>query len=318
MLTIQQLVRRVNTHQRRMSPLDLIRRLDQFRIEFREGGKLSLTPKDQNAPHLALGAHAKSQLLARLGIPERYFDSCPIPLKRAQVDWFLKAEGSSKVLLRTVNGDKVRALLSSTYAVMDDADLVPQLADVLADETAQVQIADQGEALTHIRILFPKVAEEVRPGDFVQTGLHFTNSEVGIRAVRIEPLVFRLVCKNGAVRAERWGHTGFRHSGDPGRLKDAVFAAVAAAKLQSLVLAATLRKAALHKVMDPVALIEARAAIGGMSRDQVAQVLDAFKREPMSTLFGVHSAFTRAAKGQATVEARFQVERLGAGILDAT
>src|SRR5690606_16795201 len=37
------------------------------------------------------------------------------------------------------------------------------------------------------------------PGDTVQYGLVISNSDVGAGSVRVEPLVYRLVCKNGLI-----------------------------------------------------------------------------------------------------------------------
>lgn len=39
---------------------------------------------------------------------------------------------------------------------------------------------------------------EVRKGDIVQAGVMISNSEVGLGAVSIQPLVYRLVCTNNS------------------------------------------------------------------------------------------------------------------------
>ena len=44
-----------------------------------------------------------------------------------------------------------------------------------------------------------RLEAEVVPGDIVQAGLIISNSEVGLGAVNIQPLVYRLVCSNGMV-----------------------------------------------------------------------------------------------------------------------
>ena len=52
---------------------------------------------------------------------------------------------------------------------------------------------------------------EVRKGDIVQAGVMISNSEVGLGAVSIQPLVYRLVCTNGMVvndMGERRHHVG--------------------------------------------------------------------------------------------------------------
>ena len=99
-----------------------------------------------------------------------------------------------------------------------------------ADEDLTIEQADFGDEYTHLRILFPRSRAEARAGDIIQTGMHITNSEVGLRAVHIEPLVFRLVCTNGLVRPEGGGRTSIRHVGNPARLKDSVARAIEDAK----------------------------------------------------------------------------------------
>ena len=49
------------------------------------------------------------------------------------------------------------------------------------------------------------------PGDIVQAGVMISNSEVGLGAVSIQPLVYRLVCTNGMIvndMGERRHHVG--------------------------------------------------------------------------------------------------------------
>lgn len=55
------------------------------------------------------------------------------------------------------------------------------------------------------------------PGDIVQAGVIISNSEVGLGSVNIQPLVYRLVCKNGMVvndAATRRNHVGRINSAD--------------------------------------------------------------------------------------------------------
>ena len=49
------------------------------------------------------------------------------------------------------------------------------------------------------QVVNPRLEAEVTPGDIVQAGVIISNSEVGLGSVSIQPLVYRLVCKNGMV-----------------------------------------------------------------------------------------------------------------------
>ena len=51
--------------------------------------------------------------------------------------------------------------------------------------------------LYYIKVVNPRLTAEVVPGDIVQAGIIISNSETGLGAVCIQPLIYRLVCSNG-------------------------------------------------------------------------------------------------------------------------
>ena len=62
-----------------------------------------------------------------------------------------------------------------------------------------------------IKIVNHKLEMQVVPGDYVQAGVVISNSEVGLGAVSVQPLVYRLVCSNGLCVqdfGERKAHVG--------------------------------------------------------------------------------------------------------------
>lgn len=54
----------------------------------------------------------------------------------------------------------------------------------------------------YIKVINKRMELEVRPGYIVQSGIVVSNSEVGLGVLKIEPLVFRLVCTNGLIAAD--------------------------------------------------------------------------------------------------------------------
>jgi hypothetical protein len=54
----------------------------------------------------------------------------------------------------------------------------------------------------YLKVVTPKVSFEVAPGDIVQAGIVITNSEVGCGTLSVQPLVFRLVCRNGLIASD--------------------------------------------------------------------------------------------------------------------
>ena len=61
-----------------------------------------------------------------------------------------------------------------------------------------VESCDLTETRLYIKVVSP-LTREVSVGDPVQAGFVISNSEVGLGAVSVQPLVYRLSCKNGAI-----------------------------------------------------------------------------------------------------------------------
>jgi hypothetical protein len=269
------------------------------------------------AGDLVLTDRARTQLLAKLGITSAYFDRCPEDLQRMQVNHFARSNPADRgVLLRTVRGGQVRAVLSGAYTPLDDSLIVPLVADLVGDEETTIQIADFGPDHTHLRILFARTDAEVRPGDVVRTGIHISNSEVGLRSVHVDALVFRLVCTNGAVRAEGGGRTSIRHVGNPARLKDHLRGSILEARYVARRMVDDFRRSAAVQLPDPVAVIERHARSHDLTQEQVLLTLAALRRRGDATLFGAVNAFTEAAQRESTMERRYQMERAGTALLE--
>jgi hypothetical protein len=67
-----------------------------------------------------------------------------------------------------------------------------------------------------IRSFNKRLEAEVVPGDVVQAGVVISNSEVGLGAVSVQPLIYRLVCTNGMICqdfGERRAHVGRQTKG---------------------------------------------------------------------------------------------------------
>jgi hypothetical protein len=56
------------------------------------------------------------------------------------------------------------------------------------------------------RLVTPRVEYEITPGDVAQAGIVIMNSEVGQGTLSVQPLVYRLVCRNGLIASDRALH----------------------------------------------------------------------------------------------------------------
>lgn len=318
--TLNDLVRTVEDRTRRLQPVDVGTRMDGWQYEFEDsnepGRMIKLTDNPARQSEFALTRRAQCQLLSRLNIPVQYFDRCPSKLKNIQANFWAQRGGYDReVMVRSVEGNRARAILSQAYTPLDDYDVIPLIADILGDYDLRIEQADFTEDYTHLRILFNRTRTEARAGDVIQTGVHISNSEVGLRAIHIEPLVYRLVCTNGLVRPEGQGKTSIRHIGNAARLKDTLSNAIEDAREGTQLLVKQFKSAIDEEINDWEALIKSTATQHQLSKAQMQNALDAWLQEEDATLYGVVNAFTRAAQREETFEERYQLERVGGALL---
>ena len=173
-------------------------------------GRLTSTQLDRDTG-LSLSGYAQGQVCARLGMPAPYFRKCPAPLQDVQfnhwnhqreVGFQLKAADldPEETWLLRAKGDTLRGVLSPRYTKLDNRQLLEALVPVLHGKNYGVNFVKVGNESFHLRLVDPNVNRAVLRGDELMVGIHLANSEVGLRAVTVDALVFRLVCSNGLIR----------------------------------------------------------------------------------------------------------------------
>lgn len=171
-----------------------------------ENGGTRLTVEEAAGPgSYGITPLARRQLADKLNIPYAYFERMreqqPALLDR-NVNTWLQSDGDTR-MLRTLDGD-VRAVLSDRYRRLDNYDLadsvlpiLQQLPDVLFESV------ELTETRMYLKCVTPRVFVELAPGDVVQAGVAISNSEVGQGTLSVQPLLYRLVCRNGLIAADR-------------------------------------------------------------------------------------------------------------------
>jgi hypothetical protein len=114
-------------------------------------------------------------------------------------------------MLRVLDG-RARAFLSNRYLRMDHYEIASAVLPILGElPDARFESCQITDSKMYIKVINPRLQEEVVPGDIVQAGVIISNSEVGLGSVNIQPLIFRLVCSNGMVvndAATKRNHVG--------------------------------------------------------------------------------------------------------------
>ena len=203
----QELDRQIATKQDLVLPSSLLQcRTDQ-------GGNLKLIV--DAGSHLASGGVmgsgeygvtglARRQLADKLKIPFAYFERMragqPDLLDR-NVNTWLQSDGDRR-MIRTLDG-QVRAVLSDRYRRLDNFDLAENVLPILQGlDGARFESVELTDSKMFLKVITPRVEFEVAPGDIVQAGIVITNSEVGCGTLSVQPLIYRLVCKNGLIASD--------------------------------------------------------------------------------------------------------------------
>jgi hypothetical protein len=257
---------------------------------------------------------ASGQLCSRLGIPAPYFRKCPPVLQDVQANYWLKETGNAREqwLLRSRH-DTLRAVLSERYSPLDNSELLDALMPSLASHHRVDWLSLEEEGL-HLRIVDPLRARDVLPDDALSVGIHISNSEVGLRSVTVDALVYRLVCTNGLIRLVK-GKSLMRqrhvHIARP-RLVAALEEAVAAAWGEAGGFLTQMQRTTQMPVEDVEGVIERLGERWHFSKPVQEDLLTSLRREPamvQETVYGVVNAVTNVALRMSS-EARYDLEVL--------
>lgn len=167
---------------------------------------------------------AHAQIGNELGIPKAYYEKMreqnPALLAENVNAWF---SNEPKVrMVRTLTTEDsgsryARAFLSDRYLRIDNADIFETVYPILKDLEVTFESQEVTDQKLYIKVVNKRITKEVKPGDYVQSGILITNSEVGMGTVTIQPLLYRLVCTNGMIvndfktAATRRRHIGRRN-----------------------------------------------------------------------------------------------------------
>lgn len=162
---------------------------------------------------LDIGPNAHRQIGTHLSIPAKYYakmrEEDPELLSMNVNRWFERSD--SQRMLRVLDG-RARAYLSNRYLRVDHMQIAEAVLPIIGDmKGARFESCQITEDRMYIKVVNPRLQQEVVPGDIVQAGISISNSEVGLGSVNIQPLIYRLVCSNGMVvndAATRRNHVG--------------------------------------------------------------------------------------------------------------
>ena len=176
------------------------------------GSTLQLSLDDKPLS-FTVGETAHQQIATRLHIPFRYYkkmqEEAPDLLDWNVNTWLGK--NPERRMIRVLDGN-VRAFLSDRYRRLDNLELCAAVLPVIQEmQGSQIESCEVTPTHLYLKVVNRRLKAEVKVGDGVQAGFVVSNSEVGLGILRVEPLVFRLICKNGLIckdMAQKKYHVG--------------------------------------------------------------------------------------------------------------
>lgn len=296
---------------------------------------------DISADHVVMPLQplAHNQLADYVGIPQRYYQKMQddkSELLCLNVNHWLAQRSGERRMVRSM-GDRVRAILSDRYRRLDHEDVAEAAFPVLMDsQNIELISADITDRKLYLKAVFPRTEAEVKKGDVVQAGVVISNSEVGLGALTVEPLIYRLICLNGAIMADsafRKMHVGSRYASDVDMaqiFRDSTREADDRALLmamQDMIRAAS--KEAFAAMVDkmreaagsppltaPRPAVELLAKRNGLSISEQDSVLEHLIRGSDYTLWGVANAVTAAANDIEDYDRATELQYLGGRLID--
>lgn len=284
---------------------------------------------------------ARRQLADKLKIPYGYFERMrtdhPSLLDRNVNTWL--AADTDRRMIRTLDG-RVRAVLSDRYRRLDNYDLAENVLPILQQlEGARFESVELTDTKMYLKVVTPRVSFEVAPGDVVQGGIVISNSEVGLGTLSVQPLVYRVVCRNGMIAADhslRKTHVGRTIQAEADtvtvyredtiaaddkafflKVRDVVQAAVSEATFRQIAL--KLQKTRGFKINgNPVQAVEVLGDRYTLNEVERTGVLRHLIEGGELTAYGLVNAVTHYSQEVADYDRATEFEALGGRMIDLT
>ena len=304
---------------------------------------------DASSELYGFNKNGQNQFADSLGIPRAFFDrmkaGAHLPELAHLSNHLLETEPETK-MFRTLDGD-VRAVLSTSYRTLDNADLFFLAADEFQKVGAEIWEARLSDDSFRLYAVQPGIQAEIR--DEVKNGSHWTpedggnagvdrhvaavalqNSETGRGSLQARPCTLRMICANwnvwdqsltkihlGKKRGEEgWISTHTQRLEDNvvwSKIRDIIKTAFNPAKFNEII--AKLQGAKNDKTADPIQAVQATVEFCGLPETSLDSIRNKFVMDKDYSRYGLMQAVTFQAHGAATDEERDAWDDAGAKVL---
>ena len=285
------------------------------------------------------------QIAYKLGIPKAYYQKMlernPALLTENVNAWFNNEP--DEYMVRALDG-KARAFLGKRYRRIDNYDITQQILPMLNEynlEEKNFASSEVTDSRLYIKIVNDRIQGEVRPGDYVQSGVIITNSEVGMGTVTVRPLLYRLVCTNGMVVNDIKSKVSRRHVGRVNqaddsyvlyandtlladdqalllKIRDTIKAALDEVHFNNLLEQMRTATEAKIETSHIPEMVQLAAPTFGFTLKESEGILDHLIRGGDLTMYGLSNAVTRYAQDVKSYDRSTELESIGYDILTMT
>lgn len=276
-----------------------------------------------------LTASCHNQLADKLDIPAKYYQRM-LELDRKlladNVNSWLIQQNDNSFFIRGM-GDKIRAVLSPSYRVIDHYNILMCSLTELQSHETDIEDCHLSETGMFVKIRSNQMKDFVRhKGDEIIGGILVSNSETGHGAVNIKPRIFRVQCTNGMVleklasRQVHLGNGNNEHYTDTELLDDQVYLSIRQSIRETFNqfgrIVIMLRESTEITISNPSQIINNVVREYRMTEEQKEQILMSFGMEKDKTKYGIANAVTNAAQSQSNFERVIEMERIGGRIIE--
>lgn len=289
---------------------------------------------------LKVAPNAHQQIASRLNIPLPYYKrmlSLQPSLLADNVNTWFNSQPERR-MIRTLDGT-ARAYLSDRYRRLDNYQLAETVLPILSEMGAGIQIlsTEITETRMYLKVVNRRLEAEVSEGDIVQAGIAISNSEIGLGSLRVEPLIYRLVCTNGLISQDystKKYHVGKRIESETDiyqlyaddtlkaddqafflKVRDTVRAAIDQTKFETIV--NKMRDAKERKIEgNPVKTVELLANKFTYSQDEQSGILTHLIQGGDLSAYGLMNAVTRTSQDLMDYDRATEFERDGDRVLN--
>jgi hypothetical protein len=311
------------------------------RFDIRDSGP-TLTLDDGARPQsFALSDTAHEQIATALDIPAAYYrrmrSEQPQLLATNVNAWLSRSDERRLVRTSDIGVPHVRALLSDRYRQLDHAHLLMAVLPTLQERNVRFVSTELTDRRLYLKALNERLTGEVKVGQTVMAGIAISNSEIGLGALTVQPLIYTLACTNGMIvesMAMRRHHVGKRHGGGDEiqhLLSDETRAADDRAfylKVRDITRAA-LDEAVFHQQLDAIrraagqampaehlgSIVEITARRFNLSTAEGEGILAHLRNGGDLSQWGLCSAITRHSQDLADYDRASDLERIGGQVV---